>query len=74
MTVEEFTRRLRADAVSQLAWVTTLARMLPPVFLAYLDERAARLESMIRQYDDDLAKGGHETASDDQGPTRDPRS
>lgn len=52
---EEFHRRLRADAVSNLATVKALLRIAPPALLERLDERAAGYERLIREYDAYLA-------------------
>ena len=56
MTELEFTQKLRADAALELARVKVLAAILPFVFLSWLDSRASKLESVIRQFDDHIAK------------------
>ena len=50
-TDEKFHRRLRAEAAAELEQVKTLARIVPPLLLEELDQRAARLERAIEQYD-----------------------
>jgi hypothetical protein len=55
MTEVELMQRLRADAVLDLERVKVLAGILPFTYLERLDQRAAALSGMIRQYDDALA-------------------
>lgn len=56
LTDEAFHRRLRADAASELARVKTLVLLAPPQLLEGLDQRAAGLERLIREYDAYLTK------------------
>ena len=56
MTEVELMRRLRADAISELGRVKVLAGLLPFTCLEWLDQRAAKLNETIRQYDDYLGR------------------
>jgi|KBSMisStandDraft_5_1062788.scaffolds.fasta_scaffold2318948_2 hypothetical protein len=51
MTEIELLQRLRADAVRELDRVKMLAGILPFTYLEWLDQRAAKLNDTIRQFD-----------------------
>ena len=51
VTELEFMKELRADAIKDLDRVKVLARILPFTYLEWLDQRAATLTDLIRQYD-----------------------
>lgn len=53
--VEAFARRRRADAAAELARVKTVLYLAPSECLERLNERAAGLEYVIREYDAYLA-------------------
>jgi hypothetical protein len=55
VTEAELMQHLRADALRDLERVKVLVRILPFEFLEWLDQRAATLNNLIRQFDEVLA-------------------
>jgi hypothetical protein len=56
MTDIEYMTQLRSKASKELERVRTLWRILPPVYLQWIANRAVALEGLIREYDATLAQ------------------